>query len=117
MSAKKERSGYDEFMALSDAEKERVWESFNREIPLSETRPLNARERAEWERAKRSKWVSVEEVKVYVERGLLGRADAYAEAHGMTRAQLVAAGLTAVIGPAGTNRRKGTAARARRKSS
>jgi hypothetical protein len=38
-------SGYAKFSALSDAEKERVWESFNREIPKSEVCPLTAVER------------------------------------------------------------------------
>ena len=105
MPGKKRRSGYDEFMALSDAEKEKVWESFNREIPLSETRPLNARERAEWERARKGKSVSLEEIKVYVERGLLRRADAFAKAHGLTREQLVARALTAVIVASGPDKR------------
>jgi hypothetical protein len=42
-----------EFEALPDAEKERIWESFNREIPRSELRALTAAERKQWERVKR----------------------------------------------------------------
>ena len=116
MSGKKQRSGYDEFITLSDVEKEKVWESYNREIPLSETRPLNRRERAEWERAKKAKWVSLEEIKVYVERGLLRRADAYAEAHGLTREQLVARVLEAVISAAGPVAREASGPRRAKRS-
>ncbi|HEX4795225.1 MAG TPA: hypothetical protein VH370_15625 [Humisphaera sp.] len=42
-----------EFAALSAADKEKVWNYYNRRIPLSETRPLNARERAQFERTRR----------------------------------------------------------------
>lgn len=95
----------EEFLALPDAEKERVWESYNREIPFSETRPLNAQERAQWARIKRKPGrpktgEGAEAVNVTVERGLLRRADAYAKANGLTRAQLVAKGLANVIKPA-----------------
>lgn len=41
-------------MALPDAEKERIWESFNREIPLSETKPLSLKEQEEFEAAQRA---------------------------------------------------------------
>jgi hypothetical protein len=42
-----------EFEALPDAEKERIWESLNREIPRSELRPLTRTQRKQWERVKR----------------------------------------------------------------
>ena len=42
--------GIDGFIALSDADKDRVAASLNRHFKLSETRPLNAKERELWER-------------------------------------------------------------------
>lgn len=56
----KPANAVEDFLALTDEEKERIWESFNREIPESETTPLSKKEQAEWEsfvkkaRAKRS---------------------------------------------------------------
>jgi len=41
------------FEALPEAEKERIWESFNREIPRSELRPLTPAQKKQWERVKR----------------------------------------------------------------
>ena len=110
----------EEFLTPSDAEKECVWASYNREIPFSETRPLNAAERAQWARIKRKAGrprtgEGAEPVNVTVERGLLRRADAYAKANGMTRSQLVAQGLAAVLGPA-TGERGASRSRGRKAS-
>ena len=108
----KKLSGYERFMALSDEERERLWESLNREIPLSETRPLSARMRREWELAKARKpgrpptGEGAKPVYVTIERGLLRRADAYAKSQGMTRAQLVAKGLASVLPPKNGRKRK-----------
>ena len=107
--AREKPSPVDAFLALPDDEKERIWESFNREIPASETRPLTPKEQAEWRsfvRAAKAKrkagrprvGLGAQRVQVSVERGLLTRADAYARRNGLTRAQLVARGLKAVIG-------------------
>jgi hypothetical protein len=103
----KKKSASEEFMSLPDAEKERIWESFNRVIPESETTPLTAAEQARWERvtnaAKRREarrkagrpkiGQGVTRIQLSVEKGLLGKADEYAAQHGMSRAQLVAKGL------------------------
>lgn len=109
-SFKKKHSPVEAFIALPDAEKERIWESYNREIPESETRPLTPAEAAEWRaivraaKARRRKagrprvGLGAQRVQVSVERGLLTRADAYARRNGLTRAQLVARGLEAVVG-------------------
>jgi len=45
----KSTNAVEEFLALPDEEKERIWESLNREIPESETTPLSKKEQAEWE--------------------------------------------------------------------
>jgi hypothetical protein len=97
----KQVSGYDAFMALSDVEKERVWESFNREIPLSETSPLTAADRRLHEKARRRgrprTGEGAEPVTLTIERGLLRRTDAFAARTGLTRSQLVAMALTQLL--------------------
>ena len=94
----KRKTPIERFLALSDAEKDAAVADLDREIPLSQTRPLNARERKQWQKTKRrlgrpkvgegSKMIAVT-----VERGLLRRADRYAKQHKLKRAQMVAAGL------------------------
>lgn len=116
-------SGYAQFEALSDAEKERVWQSFNREIPRSELRPLTPAERrlhgmpaTPRKRGGRAKAVSVT-----IDPRLLRRADAYAKANGLTRAEVVSRGLSAVVdAPAGNGtgtRTTGPTRPSRRKAS
>jgi hypothetical protein len=39
----------EEFLALSDEDKEKIWESFNRGIPESESKPLSKNEQAQWD--------------------------------------------------------------------
>ena len=95
-------SGYEQFAALSDVEKENVWKECDREIPLSETRPLIASERRQWERIKKKmgrpvKGKGSKVISLSVERELLEKADRYAKKNGMTRAALVAAGLHTVM--------------------
>jgi hypothetical protein len=91
-----------EFRALSDADKERVWESLNREIPADELRPLTAAERKRWARVKRKigrprVGNGAVPVSVSLERTLLKRVDAEARREGMTRSaflgQIVRAAL------------------------
>jgi hypothetical protein len=104
---KKRRPGpVESFIALSDEAKERIWEGYNREIPLSETRPLTAAERKRWEKAKKRMGRpkvgrGAKVISLSVERGLLERADAYAQRTGMSRAQLVARGLENILAAAG----------------
>jgi hypothetical protein len=94
-----------DFEALSDAEKERVWDYFDRKIPLSETRPLTD---AEWAQEKKAKkkmgrpkiGQGAKLISVTVEKGLLSRADAYARTQGMKRAELIAVGLALALGEA-----------------
>ncbi len=99
---KPHRSHIEEFLALSDDEKERIWESFNREISPGEFRPLNAEERALWSRGKQklqrpARGSGNKVISVRVALPLLRRADAFAMRRGITRAALVTAGLRAVL--------------------
>src|SRR3954452_11720267 len=98
------------FELLPDAEKERIWESFNWPTPFEETRPLTAAERAQWQRVKRKAGRpkvgnGTRVVSVSVERGLLDQADAYAKRHGLKRAQVFALGLGAVLRGEGSRKR------------
>src|SRR4051812_43928058 len=79
-----------EFRAMSDADKERVWASLNREIPAEELRPLTAAERKRWARVKRKSGrpkvgKGAVPVSVSLERGLLERVDTEARRAGMDR--------------------------------
>jgi len=105
-----EFSTSDEFMALAEADRQRIWQSFDREIPYEETKPLTARQRKLLEKAKQRAGRpkvggGAKVISLSVEKGLLDRADAYAKASGLTRARLVAMGLEAVLASAGS---KGT---------
>lgn len=92
-------SGYAKFAALSEAEKERVWESFNREVPMSELRPLTSKERQQHGMPPRptKRGAGREALSVTVDRALLRRADAFAKANGLTRAEVVSRGIAAVV--------------------
>jgi hypothetical protein len=103
---KVKKSNIEEFIALPDAEKERIFNeiaSQTTEQLLARSRPLNARERAQWRRFKartgRPKiGRGAKTISLTVEKDLLIKADAYAKRHGMSRAKLVAKALQAIIG-------------------
>lgn len=105
---KRHKSVIDEFMALPDAEKERIYAELDAEPPesrLARSRPLNARERKQWQRFKAKMGrpkvgKGAKTISLTVERDLLRQADAYARRHGLTRAALVAKGLQAIISSA-----------------
>jgi hypothetical protein len=98
----------EDFIALPDDQKERIWHEIDAKSPdqlLAESRPLNARERAQWRALKRKigrpkvgKGVKV--ISLSVEKGLLKRADSYAKRLGLSRAQLFSRGLEVVLGSA-----------------
>ena len=100
----KARSPIEEFIALPDAEKERIAAQFDKEFVA--TRRLSPEQRKLWRKAKRrvgrptigegSKAISIT-----VEKGLLKQADALARRRKITRAELVAAALVAELAKAG----------------
>src|SRR5690349_4358034 len=106
--AKRRKSVIDEFIALPDAEKERIFNEIEAESPedrLARSRPLNAEERRQWKRFKAKMGrpkvgKGAKTISLTVEKGLLARADAYAKKHGISRARMVAEGLKAVLGEA-----------------
>jgi hypothetical protein len=105
---KPRKSVIEEFIALPDSEKERIFNELEAESPqdrLARSRPLKARERRQWRRFKvkmgRPKvGKGAKTISLTVEMGLLKQADAYAKRHGISRAKLVAQGLQAVLGSA-----------------
>ena len=97
----KKKSIVEEFLALSDEEKERQCKEFDKEMIADTFRPLTAEQRALWQRAKRRGRPQVgngaKVISLSVERGLLKAADARAKALGISRAELVARGLRAIL--------------------
>jgi hypothetical protein len=107
MKRPKKKSAIEEFIALPDSEKERIYNELEAETPedrLANSRPLNARERRQWRRFKAMGRPKVgkgaKTISLTVEKSLLKQADAYAKRHGISRAKLVAQGLQAIIGSA-----------------
>lgn len=102
------KSDIEEFIALPDAEKERIVREIESETPrqrLARSRPLNSRERAQWRRFKAKMGrpkvgKGAKTISLTVERGLLKKADAYAKRLGISRAGLVAQALQTILGSA-----------------
>jgi hypothetical protein len=104
---KRLKSEIEEFIALPDSEKERIVRELDAETPeerLARSRPLNAKERAQWRRFKRLGRPKIGKgartISLTVEKDLLKRADAFAKRNGISRARLVAQGLEMVLGAA-----------------
>jgi hypothetical protein len=95
---KQKLSDIEEFIALPDSAKERIFQELDAETPeqrLARSRPLNAKERQQWRRFKtrmgRPKVGNgAKTISLTVEKTLLKQADAYAKRHGISRAKLVA---------------------------
>jgi hypothetical protein len=111
MSTRKKKDAYPafktiaEFRALSAEEKDRVWDYYDREkIPMSESRPLNAEERALFEQVRQRSvdrpkiGQGAKVVAVTMEKGFLNRVDAYAKKHALKRAEMITRGLRLVMG-------------------
>lgn len=94
--------------AMSDAEKEKIIAEIESETPeqrWAASRPLTKAERERFNRWKKRAnrgrprvGKGAKPIAVTIERGLLKQADAYAKAHGLKRAELIAQALRAVIG-------------------
>lgn len=95
--ARRARSALEEFLALPDDEKERVFSAFDQEFVAEKARPLTAAEGREEARARRRGRPRVGNgstpVSVTVERSLLQQADALARRRRVSRSQLIAAAL------------------------
>ena len=105
MARKKERNYVAEFMALSDADRERVVAEFDKEMIIDTFRQPTPAERKIWLRARRKagrprigKGAKI--ISLTVERDLLRQADARAKSEGVSRAQLFARGLRTLLASA-----------------
>jgi hypothetical protein len=98
-------SPIEEFEALSDDEKERVYCSVDRVFSRKEGHPLTREQRKAWakfqeRRGKRGRpkvGQGAKTVSLTIEGALLKRADALAKREGMSRAQIVARGLELLL--------------------
>jgi hypothetical protein len=111
----KEMTGQD-FDALGDAEKEKIFAELDAEgtdEQLARSKPLNAKERAFYERFRKAQKAKrkagrpkigkgAKVIAVSVERGLLKRADTYAKRHGLKRTELIARALMTIMGDSTT---------------
>jgi hypothetical protein len=82
---------------------------FDREMVVSDSRPLRPAEKEAWEMAKRKpgrprKGAGVKVISVSIERGLLSRTDLLARSMGVSRASLIERGLITVLGAGGGRR-------------
>ena len=105
MKNKTRHSPIEEFIALPDAEKNRIAAEFDRENVIDTFKPLSPAQRRQWAKAKRKRGRPVvgqgsRIVSLSMELGLLQKADALAKREGLTRAQLVARGLRLLIAAA-----------------
>jgi hypothetical protein len=105
---KQRKSDIEKFLELPDVEKNRIagkLDSETLEESLARSRPLNAREKRQWQRFKAKMGrprigKGAKTISLTVEQSLLEQADAYARRHGISRSKLVAQGLRAVLGSA-----------------
>ena len=104
--ASKKEMMAEDFIALPDAEKERIYAELDAESPeqrRARSRPLNAIERKQWSALKKKMGRPVigkgaKAISLTVEKELLGRATVFARQHGMKRAELFARGLKLAMG-------------------
>src|SRR5258708_34831775 len=98
----------EEFDALHEYEKERIFQELedkSTEQLIAESRPLNKKERAEWRQIKKKIGRprigrGTTNISVSLEKSLVKAVDRFAMNHGISRWQLIARGLRAVIGQA-----------------
>lgn len=98
----KKKSYYQRFMAMTDAQRDAEVAQFDKE-DLAPGKPLTAAQRKQWESARRRgrpvkpAAERAARVLVTIPPGLLKKADAYANSHGLSRAALFALGIQRVI--------------------
>ena len=101
------KTAYEQFMEMSEAQRNAATSEYDREMPGTPGEALSASGKAEHAKARRRARAGrprvghgAKRVLVTVERGLLKRADAYARAHGLNRSELIARALTSIVNSA-----------------
>ena len=95
----------EDFESLPDAQKESIWQEIDRKTTaqlLAESRPLNARERRQWSRFQKKAGRprigrGTTNISISLEKGLLREFDRFARKAGMSRSELIARGVRAII--------------------
>ena len=95
----------EDFEALPDAQKEAIWRDIDRKSNAelrAESRPLNARERRQWSRFQKKAGRprigrGTTNISISLEKGLLREFDRFARKAGMSRSELIARGVKAII--------------------
>jgi hypothetical protein len=89
------------YNAMTAEELERETARFDGEIPDSQIKPLTRAMKATEAKARRGRPVvgnGSEKINITIERGLLKDADRFAKRSGLSRSQLIASGLQAILG-------------------
>ena len=96
------------FTKMTAAELAETTREFDKPSPPGRFRPLTARERRRWERAKRGRGRPTKapgqkavRVLLTIQPPLLAEADAFARCHGLSRSELIARSLRMVFAAAG----------------
>jgi hypothetical protein len=86
---------------MTTRELEEATKDLDEEFAFLKGRPLNRRERQRHAKARKRGRPQIgegaEKIRVSIERGLLVKSDAYARKHGMSRSELIAKGLKAIM--------------------
>jgi hypothetical protein len=90
------------FLKMTLAEREADLKKFDQGLSFDQTRPLSAKGKLLWGRAKRGRPPKPADEKaarvlITVEQDLLARADAFAKKHGVSRSELIARGIRSVL--------------------
>lgn len=91
------------YSRMRPAELDALAAKFDREIDIDETKPLTPGMRKQEQQARRKKpgrprvGAGAEKLRISMEKGLLKKVDAYAEAHGISRSDLIARGLRKLL--------------------
>ena len=105
MSKSKRLMTGEEFDALSDSEKERIWQEIDRMTPeeiAASSQPLNKEEKAQWARvrkkiARHKPAQKVRRLSITLEDGLVDRVERMARREGVSRDQIVARSLKLLL--------------------
>jgi hypothetical protein len=104
---KNKRNLADEFEQMSDAQRAAFVKQYDRDIPLSETRPLTIAEQKLFKRILRRGrgrpriGKGAARINITIEKGLLGRVNAFSKKQKISRARMIAKGLELVMKKAG----------------
>jgi hypothetical protein len=104
---KRKISFAEEFEQMTDAQKTAFAKQFDREIPLSQSRPLTPAERRLFNRilsrgrGRPPVGKGAARINITIEKGLLGRVNSFSKKQKISRARMIAQGLELLLKKAG----------------